>query len=366
MSSSSPPSDLTAIQAEGRKLAPWHLGVEIAPGLTTADLNPGSDRSGDFYEPGPTLRKWFTSLYPGGLEGRSAFDCACNNGAFLFALKEIGAGRCFGSDVRSHWIDQAQFLAKHRHEPSDDMEWEVADLYELPDRGFEPFDIGIFAGVFYHLPNPIRGLQIAADLTKEVLVVSTASRGDLPEGRLVSVTEATSHPQSGVHGLAFFPTGPEVLIRLLAWMGFPAVRRLNWWTPPGTAPELDSIQLIAAREERFLTGLDTDRPAGRRGMLRHIRETTRPRAPLLVVRAKGSSPVQLGKREVWEIPRRGDDRPLIAQLEDFRAAGAEHLVVPSAAFPWLDENPEFKASIDSRYAAAVRDPTSCIVYDLRC
>jgi hypothetical protein len=30
----------------------------------------------------------------------------------------------------------------------------------------------------------------------------------------------------------------------------------------------------------------------------------------------------------------------LAELEACRAAGSEHRVVPSSAFPWLDENPE--------------------------
>jgi hypothetical protein len=30
----------------------------------------------------------------------------------------------------------------------------VLDLYDLPTLGLEPFDITIFAGIFYHLPDP--------------------------------------------------------------------------------------------------------------------------------------------------------------------------------------------------------------------
>lgn len=374
MSPSSTPSEPAAVQAEGLKLAPWHLGVEISPGLTTEDLYRESDPSGPFYDPAPAIKGWLTSLYPDGLQGRSVFDCACNDGAYLFALKDIGAGRCYGSDVRQHWINQARFLARHRHKPSDDMEFEVADLYELPDRSLEQFDIGIFAGVFYHLPDPIRGLQIAADLTKEVLFVSTASRGDHPDDLLVAVEESTTLEISGVHGLAFYPTGPKVLARMLAWMGFPALRCLNWENPPGAAPFLDTIQLVAAREERFLDGLERQRPAGHAGMLMRMRETIRPRAAILVVHAEDDGPLDLPYREVRQFPEprdptnpanpEPDGRSLMAQLDALGAAGAEYLVVPSSAFPWLDKNPEFKSSLDYRYTAPVRDPTSCILYDL--
>ena len=369
-----PPPDPAAARAEGLKLAPWHLHVEIAPGLTTEDLYQETDRSEPFYDPAPAIKDWFTSLYPNGLEGRSAFDFACNNGAFLFALKEIGAGRCFGSDVRKHWIDQARFLVEHRHGPSDDMEFEVADLYEIPDRGLARFDIGIFAGVFYHLPDPIHGLRIAADLTKEVLFISTASRGDHPDGLLVAAEESTSEARSGVHGLSFFPTGPKVLAQILAWMGFPAVHCLNWRNPAGTASHLDSLQIVAARDARLLAGLESRRPPGDAGMLLRIQETVPPRAPMLVVRGKDDDTRDIPGREIWEFPEPPDPsdpnfpapdaRQLIAQLEGFWAAGAQYLVVPSSAFAWLDENQEFKSFLDFRYTATVRDPTSCILYDL--
>ena len=374
-SSASTRSATAAIRAEGLELAPWHLGVEIEPGLTTEDLYRDSDQAEPFYDPGPALKEWFTSLYPDGLAGRSAFDCACNNGAYLFALKEIGAGRCYGSDVHEHWIDQARFLVKHRRLPSDDMEFEVADLYDLPDRGLEPFDIGIFSGVFYHLPDPILGLRIAADLTKEVLFVSTASRSDHPDDLLVAYEESTTLARSGVHGLAFFPTGPKVLVRMLRWMGFPAVRCLKWWNPPGTASHLDSIQLVAARDQRLLDGLDRQRPAGHAGMLQYIHETTRPRSPILMACAPGDEPLVVPDREVWQFPAPRDPtnpekpsaldaRSLVAQLDGFWAAGAEYLVVPGSVMPWLERNPEFQSFLDFRYTAPVRDPARCILYDL--
>ena len=365
---------LAATRAAGLKLAPWFLGVEIAPGLTTEDLYKATDQSEPFYDPAPSIKDWFSSLYPDGLEGRSAVDLACNNGAHLFALKEIGAGRCYGSDVRKHWIDQAQFLVEHRHKPSDRMEFEVANLYEIPERGLAQFDIGIFSGIFYHLPDPIHGLRIAADLTKEVLFITTASRGDHPDGLLVAVEESTTEARSGVDGLAFMPTGPRVLTRILAWMGFPAVRCLNWWNPPNTASHLDTLQMVAARDERLLDGLERRRPPGHAGMLLRIQETIRPRAPILIVRGPDDKNVDIPHREVWEFPEPPDPtnphliapdaRKLIAQLDGFWAAGAEYLVIPNSAFGWLEENQEFKSFLDFRYTATVRDPTSCIVYDL--
>ena len=47
---------------------------------------------------------------------------------------------------------------------SEDIDFEVPRLYDLPERELEPFDITLFNGIFYHLPEPVGGLRIAADL----------------------------------------------------------------------------------------------------------------------------------------------------------------------------------------------------------
>jgi tRNA (mo5U34)-methyltransferase len=78
--------------------------------------------------------------------------------------------------VRDHWINQAKFIQENRTVgPTDGMRFEVADLYDLPKLGLEPFDFTLFKGIFYHLPDPITGLKAAADLTKEILVLDTPS-----------------------------------------------------------------------------------------------------------------------------------------------------------------------------------------------
>ena len=84
------------------------------------------------------------------------------------------------------------------------MRFEVRDLYELPDLGLERFDVTLMNGILYHLPNPIRGLEIAAEMTRELMLVNTAARTDLPEGMLVAAHEGVRQMMSGVHGLGWF------------------------------------------------------------------------------------------------------------------------------------------------------------------
>ena len=193
-------------------------------------------------------------IYPGGMGGRSFLDCACNCGAYGFFVKELGAGRTFGFDVRDHWINQAKFIQENRTVgPTDDMRFEVADLYDLPKLGLEPFDFTLFKGIFYHLPDPITGLKAAADLTKEILVVDTAVRVDLPDGMLAIAEEGTDLVMTGVYGLNWFPTGPEVLTRILEWMGFAETRVVYWRTQTkNQRAGLGRLRMIASRKEGLL------------------------------------------------------------------------------------------------------------------
>jgi tRNA (mo5U34)-methyltransferase len=254
-------------------LAPWHLEVQVTPEISTRVFLEGAnavDSGSD--EPPPVSfispREQWTGLmrriYPNGLEGRTILDCACNCGGYSFWAKELGASKCFGFDVRKQWIDQANFLAEHRSWPSDGVDFEVLDLYDLPERRLEAFDIALFKGIFYHLPDPIRGMKGVADLTKELIVVDTAIRTDLPDGMLAASGESRSHPMSGVYGLNWFPTGPGVLSTILGWLGFPETRVIFWMKEQD--PEragFGRLQIAASRKEGLLGELTSNGAPGK-------------------------------------------------------------------------------------------------------
>lgn len=238
------------LEQEIRELAPWHLEVEVAPGVTTK-----VEQDEDvvlLISPRAAFRDLMLNIYPEGLEGRSFLDCACNCGGYSFWAKELGASRCHGFDVREHWIRQARFLQEHRDE--EDVVFELRDLYDLAG---EPFDITLFKGIFYHLPDPITGLKRAADLTKELLIVNTATRNGYPEDVLVPAREDTVHPMSGVYGLNWYPAGPAVMRQILDWLGFPASRvHMYREESPPEPPELGRLEIVAARDRRVLEHYD--------------------------------------------------------------------------------------------------------------
>lgn len=209
-----------------RRLGPWHHDVEVAPGVRTGDpalAAPADPALGTptVIQPSAFLAPLIRALFEGGMTGRSFLDCACNGGGYVFAAAEMGSPRAYGFDVRRHWIDQAEFLA--RHLPSAGVTFGCHDLADLPRLGLEPFDVTLFSGIFYHLPDPVAGLRIAADLTREVLMVNTSALPG-PGNALVLSHESDSLLMSGVHRLAWLPTGPPVVEAILRWCGFPHTR----------------------------------------------------------------------------------------------------------------------------------------------
>jgi tRNA (mo5U34)-methyltransferase len=283
------------------RLGPWHIEIDITPEVSTAaslEASPGTYSDDafkmSFHNPRDGFLRRLYRAFPSGLEGRSVLDCACNCGAYLFYAKEAGAGRCLGFDVRDHWISQARFLAEHRERPSDQMRFEVSDLYDLHELEPGTFDLTLFMGIFYHLPDPIRGLKLAADLTEEVLIVNTATKAGQPDGYLVAEKESSTRMMSGTYGLAWLPTGPEVLTRILNWLGFPEVRCSVWRHAPRQRADLDRLEVIAARTPGFFAQYD-----------RAVASDTTDLAELLSTRTRPLSKVAVaGEPDVGEVPHR--------------------------------------------------------------
>lgn len=247
--------------AEIRRLGPWHHNVEIAPGVWTGD--PAFQPEPDPVIGTPTLLDPYRGfaravghLFPDGLAGRSFLDCACNAGGFLFAARRLGAGRCFGFDVREHWIRQARFLAEHL--PSDDIDTGTCSLEDLPQIGLKPFDVTLFSGILYHLPDPVAGLKIAADLTRELIIVNTATLPGKREGFVLN-PESRTLVMSGVDRLAWYPTSDKVIREMLAWCGFPHARlRFDRVTEGGR----HRVELWAARDLSAFAHFDATHPKG--------------------------------------------------------------------------------------------------------
>jgi SAM-dependent methyltransferase len=259
-------TNLSSLKQQIIDLGPWHLDVQVTPEISTSVFEEAPpDKYAKFDGKVNFLKgthQQFASLmqriYPEGLTGKRFLDSACNCGAYSFWAKELGARECFGFDARQHWIDQANFLLRHRSEPKQGIEFQVCDLYNLPTLGLGKFDVTIFKGIFYHLPDPVNGLKIVADMTEEILYLDTNTANDVPDGSLVACYEKSERLMSGVYGLNWLPTGPRVLEHILKWMGFVEFRRLYWRRKDkqGVPLQRGRLALLASRKPGLFENFD--------------------------------------------------------------------------------------------------------------
>lgn len=265
-------TDSGKLRQEITELGPWHIEIEIIPGVSSSiGRDSGSLKSDNsspalgFISPRDAFTKTLHTIYPQGLELRSFLDCGCNCGAFCFWAKELGAGRTLGLDARGHWIRQALLIQKYRDFPQ--VEFREMDIYDLSKFQTPRFDITLFRGLFHLLPEPMRGLKIAADLTREVLIFNTPVINVIdPEpydGCLFLAPEPNESLTQGVHNLNWYPSGPNILLKLMEWSGFPHVKLHYYAKGPGAefgstrlrGQKKGDVQIIAARKPELLARL---------------------------------------------------------------------------------------------------------------
>ena len=248
------------------QLGPWHHRIALNDRVFTRQMAKTNDPDAiTVTEPRNVFRAQALPLFPNGMAGKSFLDCGCNAGGYCFAAKDAGADRTFGFDVRQHWIDQAEFVRTERMANSDGMRFKVADLLDLQAMD-EEFDVTWFSGLLYHLPDPVRGLKIAADKTRDLIFVNTAVQ-KLQEGEAESMSlrmkfEGVEQLMSGVHHLSWLPGGPQSLRMILNWLGFPETRLLFWHqqTARGERGRSGRLAMVAAREPGRLAAIKDAAP----------------------------------------------------------------------------------------------------------
>lgn len=255
----SSPSESELINAI-KQLGPWHMNVQLTESLGTGEVfdesgmirNRDNNRGISLLSLRDAFVRRLTQIYPKGIADKTFLDCACNAGGYCFWVREHGGKHAFGFDVREHWIRQARFIQQHRKvAPTDRIEFHVSDLYDLPKIRTGPADMTMFKGIFYHLPDPITGLKLAADLTGEIMFFNTSTTWGENDGYLKSGWESRERLMSGVHGLKWYATGPKVLADILKWAGF-VDQRLMFYVQQHDQPQLGRVEIIAAKKPGML------------------------------------------------------------------------------------------------------------------
>lgn len=185
----------------------WH-SIDLGNGIVT----PGSKS--------PEIHKVeFEALFgPIEISGKSFLDIGAWNGAHSFEASRRGSSRVLAVDSHS-WthpsvrgkegLDLANSVLGNK------VETRFLNITEQLPSDMGTFDVVLFAGVFYHLPNPIFALQNAASLAREVLIVETAIDVKSPSDPTMRLMRGVGGDNSNY----WYPT-PSLMIALLRDLGF--------------------------------------------------------------------------------------------------------------------------------------------------
>jgi tRNA (mo5U34)-methyltransferase len=105
--------------------------------------------------------------------GATALDLACNEGWFSHRLREWGAQRVLGLDVRRKNIERANVMRDHYEIPPEEMEFREADVFALDPAELGTFDVVLVLGLIYHVENPMGVLRLARACTRRLCVIES-------------------------------------------------------------------------------------------------------------------------------------------------------------------------------------------------
>jgi len=259
-SASLPTAEEQKLLNQLKRFGPWRMSIQITENVNTGQLveskgkNP-TDRTQNQNTARDRFLKLVDCLYPNGLAEKRFLDCGCNAGAYCFWARERQAEIGYGFDAREHWIKQGRVVKNKRTVgPTNRIQLETLNLYDLPTKDLHSFDLVQFKGLFYHLSDPISGLKIATDHCRDILIFSTAFLWDEVDGALVQEMSDPELLHGGIDRISWFPTGPNVCAELIRNLGFEQLK-LTSIKQVKARPERGRIEIIAARERGRLSEL---------------------------------------------------------------------------------------------------------------
>ncbi len=190
----------------------WHHSIDLGHGVVT----PGHKSTAMLAD---EVRRIFDPI---DLAGRSVIDIGAWNGFFSFEAKRRGAARVLATDSFA-WTYPGfrgrETFDLARNALNLNVEAQLVDVMELaPEIG--QFDVTLFLGIFYHLADPIKGLERTASVTKDLLIVETHMDAiESPRPAMIF------YPGTELGGDETNWWGPNIacLAGLLRMVGFPVV-----------------------------------------------------------------------------------------------------------------------------------------------
>ena len=153
-------------QAEADAITPWFHSIDLGAGVVTKGVVKSVD----------TIRREAEVAFRYGVHGKSVLDLGAWDGAFSFEAERRGAARVVACD-HFCWVGEgpgtkAAFdLAKRALRSK--VEEKISTIEQLDAGDLGTFDVVLFMGILYHLKNPLLGLERAAALAHDLMVVET-------------------------------------------------------------------------------------------------------------------------------------------------------------------------------------------------
>jgi tRNA (mo5U34)-methyltransferase len=144
----------------------WFHRIELGNGITT----PGWAKN---------QKALLNVRFPADLSGKTFLDICAMDGYFSFEAEKRGAARVLATDSfiwdgNVPGMSNEGFLTA-REILGSKVEDKRIDCMNISTESVGTWDVVFFAGVIYHLKNPWAALERAASVTKELLIVETAT-----------------------------------------------------------------------------------------------------------------------------------------------------------------------------------------------
>ncbi|WP_274628424.1 DUF1698 domain-containing protein [Arvimicrobium flavum] len=187
----------------------WFHSMEFPDGGRTSGIKPLA-----------TLKREAEAIFRHGVGGKSVLDIGAWDGFFSFEAERRGASRVLSTDWfcwgGPGWGTKAGYDHAHRRLSSRCESLEV-DLFGLNPQAHGTFDVVLFLGVLYHLKDPLGGLEWAAAMSHDRIVVETATslnRQKAPAMRFLPSGSLNGDPTN------FFAPNVACIVAMLRDAGF--------------------------------------------------------------------------------------------------------------------------------------------------
>ena len=229
-------------QAEIREAFARHLGAhELISWFHSMPLPSGLVTKGE--RPIEILRREADAIFDFDVSGRSVLDIGAWDGFFSFEAEQRGAAGVLSTDhfcwSGPGWGTKEGYDFAHGVLGSSNRSEDV-DVFSLDPEVQGRFDTVLFLGVLYHLKDPYGGLERAAAMSRDMLVVETETAcNDYPHPVLRHF-EGTSMNDDPTN---FFAPNTACLSAMLREMGFSRieVRRNPGSYREGRMPPEDAV-----------------------------------------------------------------------------------------------------------------------------